>query len=125
MGFGLMTSQICCFRVYHKINGIGKSICQNLCFFFFFFSLLACRTRRSRVGEAKKKRHCSDTGVRRVGHQSSPRKIYLPSPTSNYKNCLSSIFPNLSKFLQPQVLCCGILTFQKHLPFKVLLFLWR
>ena len=49
---GFRTSQACCFRVYHKINGIGKSICQNLWFPSSSFSLLACR---SCVGEAKKK----------------------------------------------------------------------
>ena len=38
VGFSLMTSQTCCFRVCHKINGIGKSIYQNLWFSFFFFS---------------------------------------------------------------------------------------
>ena len=37
----------------------------------------------------------------------------VPSPTSNLKNCLAS-FLYLSKFLQLQVFCCGILTFQKY-----------
>ena len=62
VGFG--TSQACCFRVYHKINGIGKSICQNMWFpsSFFFFSPLACRSRVGAVSEKwkKKERHSPD-----------------------------------------------------------------
>ena len=66
------------FQGYHEINGIGKSTCQNLCFFFYFlffflFSLLACRTRRSRVGamsENRKKKKKRDT----AGHRNPARR---------------------------------------------------
>ena len=60
VGFGLMTSQTCCFRIYHKINGIGKSICQNLWFFFFFFNCWHVR----RVGAMSKKKKKTLTGHR-------------------------------------------------------------
>ena len=66
VGFNLdfSDSKNFCSRVYLKINGIGKFICQNP---WFFFSLLVCRCR---VGEAKKKekkkRHSPDTGIRQV-----------------------------------------------------------
>ena len=70
-----MTSQICCFRVYHKINGIGKSICQNLWFvsLFFFFhcwrvgvTLEPCRCR---VGETKKEEETALTPESRESYR--------------------------------------------------------
>jgi len=67
-----MTSQtlslLFCFRIYHKINGIGKFICQNV--WIFFFPLLACQTCWSHIGavsekwEKKKKRKKRDTLLR-------------------------------------------------------------
>ena len=58
VGFGI--SQACCFRIYHKINGIGKSICQNLWFFFFYFNCWHVR----RVGAMSKKKKKTLTGHR-------------------------------------------------------------
>ena len=61
-----------CSRVYHNINGIGKSIVKICDFLLFFFSLLACRTRWNpieavsvpcRRSKKKKREHSSDTRI--------------------------------------------------------------
>ena len=71
------------FQGYHEINGIGKSTCQNLCFFsFFFFFFTAgvsdasepCRRHVRAASEPcqriekrkRKKGTLPDTGIRRV-----------------------------------------------------------
>ena len=70
------------FQGYHEINGIGKSTCQNLCFFsfFFFFSLLACRTRRSRVGAVSEPRRSH------VGAVSENREKKKKRDTAGHRN---------------------------------------
>ena len=50
---------------YHEINGIGKSTCQNLCFFSLFFFFFHC-WRVGRVGAA------SAPCLSRVGAVSAP-----------------------------------------------------
>ena len=63
------------FQGYHEINGIGKSTCQNLCFFSFFFFFHCQRVGRvgamsepcRRIEKRKRKKGTlPDTGIRRV-----------------------------------------------------------
>ena len=82
-GFQLSDSKLALmFQGYHEINEIGKSTCQNLCFFsfFFFFSLLACRTRRSRVGAV------SEPHRSRVGAVSENREKKKKKDTAGHRN---------------------------------------
>ena len=65
-----------------QINGNGKSICQNLCFFPFFFLLLACRMSWNRVDAVSAPRR------RRVGAVSEKRKKKkkgTPPDTGNWR----------------------------------------
>ena len=77
--FDLMTSQtlnlLFCFRVYHKINGVGKSIYQNLWFFFFIAGVSEPCQCRIVLEKWKKKKtlfghwspaSCTRSGVRHV-----------------------------------------------------------